>query len=126
PRIHQPADRRTGDADNRLPYAAAAPRREDAGAPPCLLRELSRDRRRRLFGGRRPAARLGRQGRVHGADLDFLRARQQRRPPGLPVQLQRRAGNEGPEPLPGSDQAVAAGSSWPIITSASLITTIRN
>src|SRR5205085_1009715 len=95
------------DADNRLPYAAAAPRREDAGAPPCLLRELSRGRRRRLLGGGRPAARLGRQGRVHGADLDVLRARQQRRPPGLLVQLQRRASDEGVEPLPGRGQAVA-------------------
>ena len=38
---------------------------------------------------------------VHGADVAVLRARQYRRPPGLPVQLQRRAGDEGPEPLPG-------------------------
>ena len=85
------------------------PGEKTQGASPCLLHELSRGRGRRLFGGGRPAARLGRQGRVHGADLDFLRARQQRRPPGLPVQLQRRAGDEGLEPLPGRDQAVAAG-----------------
>src|SRR5690242_2364150 len=45
------SNRRTGDADDRLPYAIAAPRREDAGAPPCLLHELSRGRRRRLLGG---------------------------------------------------------------------------
>ena len=50
------------------------------GASPCLLHELSRGRGHRLFGGGGPAARLGRQGRVHGADLDVLRARQQRRP----------------------------------------------
>ena len=71
--------------------------------------QLSRGRGRRLFDGRRRAARLGRQGRVHGSDLDILRARQQRRPPGLPLQLQRRAGHEGPEPIPRSDPVVATG-----------------
>ena len=42
PRIHQPGHRWTGDADDRLPHAIAAPRREDAGAPPHLPHELSR------------------------------------------------------------------------------------
>jgi gentisate 1,2-dioxygenase len=101
-------NRRTGDADDRLPYAAAEPRREDQGASRCLPHELSRGRRHWIFGGQGPAARLGRQGRLHGADLDVLRARQQRRPACLPVQLQRRASHAGPEPLPGADEAVAA------------------
>ena len=100
PRIHQPEHRRTGDANHRLPYAVAAPWGEDAGATQCLLHELSRGRRCRLLDRGRPAARLGRQGRIHSADLDFLRARQQRRPPSLLVQLQRRTGDEGAEPLP--------------------------
>ena len=78
---------RTGDADDRLPHATAATGRENAGAPACLLHKLSRGRGCRLFDGGRRAARLGRQGRVHGADLDILRARQQWRPPGLLVQL---------------------------------------
>jgi gentisate 1,2-dioxygenase len=34
-------------------------------------------------------------------NVDVPRARQQRRRPGLPLQLQRRASDEGPEPLPG-------------------------
>jgi quercetin dioxygenase-like cupin family protein len=99
-------NRRTGYDDDRLSYAAAAPRREDAGAPPSLLHQFSCGRRGRPFGRRRQAARLGRQGRVHGADLDVLRARQQRRPVGVFVQLQRRAGDASAEPLPGGDQAV--------------------
>ena len=49
---------------------------------------------------RRPAARLGREGRIHGAGLDLLRARQLRRPSGFSVLLQRCARDEGPEPLP--------------------------
>jgi hypothetical protein len=48
----------------------------------------------------------------HGADLDVLRARQQLRPSGLLVQLQRCAGDEGLEPLPRGDQGVAAGPRW--------------
>jgi gentisate 1,2-dioxygenase len=55
PRVHQPADRRAGDADDRLPYAAAAPWREDAGASPCLLHQLSRGGGCRLLGGGGPA-----------------------------------------------------------------------
>src|SRR3981081_989988 len=51
--------RRPGVPDDRLPHAAAALGREDAGAPPCLLHELSRGRGRRLLGGGGPAARLG-------------------------------------------------------------------
>src|SRR4029077_19346251 len=61
-----------------------------------------------LFDRGRRATRLGRQGRVHGADVAVLRARQYRRPPGLPVQLQRRAGDEGLKPLPGRDQGLVA------------------
>ena len=38
-----------------------------------------------------------------------VRAHQQWRPPGLLIQLQRRAGDEGLEPLPRGDQGIAAG-----------------
>ena len=100
PRIHQPEHWRTSDANHRLPYAAAASWGEDTGATQCLLHELSRGRGCRLLDHGRPAARLGREGRIHGADLDLLRARQHRRPSSLLVQLQRCARDEGPEPLP--------------------------
>ena len=77
PRISEPADRRAGDADDCLPHAIAASRRKDQGVATRLSHELSFGRRRRLLDRWRPAARLGRQGCVHGADVDFLRARQQ-------------------------------------------------
>ena len=73
-------NRPTGDADDCLPHAIAASRRKDQGEATCLSHELSFGRRRRLLDRWRPAARLGRQGCVHGADVDFLRARQQWRP----------------------------------------------
>src|SRR5215469_7700297 len=76
PRIQDPRYHRTGDADDRLLDAARAPPRDDAGQPPSVLHELSRGRGRRLFDRWRSAARLGIQGRVHGADLDLRRARQ--------------------------------------------------
>src|SRR5689334_4986000 len=43
-------NRRAGNADNRLPFAAAAPRREDHGASRCLPHELSRGRGYGVFG----------------------------------------------------------------------------
>ena len=76
------------------------PGQQTAGLPPCLLHKLSRRRGCRILDGGRSAVGLGRQGRVYGAHLDLSRAYQHRRPPGLLVQLQRRAGNEGLEPLP--------------------------
>ena len=75
---------------------------------PCLLHQLSRGGGCRLFCSGRAAARLGRQGRVHSADMDLLRTRQQRKPSGVLVQLQRRASDAGLEPLSGRDQAVTA------------------
>ena len=71
------------------------PGEHTTGPPPSLLYELPCHRGLRLLAGGWPAAGLGGQGRVHGADVDLPRARQHRQPPGLAVQLHRRTGDEG-------------------------------
>ena len=71
-----PLTRWTSHADHGVLHAVVASRRAHPGAPPRLLHELPRHRGLWLLAGRRPTAGVGGQGRVHGTDVDFPRARQ--------------------------------------------------
>jgi gentisate 1,2-dioxygenase len=86
-RIHQPGDWRAYHADDRVLYPDAAPGTAHPGTPSRLLHELSRGRGLRLLDGGRGEALVGRQGHVHGADVDLPRARQHGRPRRVPLQL---------------------------------------